>query len=422
MPKSKAKKVSSPNKELAELRAKVTAQEKIINNYEKMNQKTKKSKQKSGKTLIAWLSISLAAALLVAGNLFFWAGNTIVDTDRYVRTVGPLIEEPEVQAAVADYTATQLFNTVDVQAYVMSVLPPKAELLAPQLTSQLKTYTETSIKTLLANEKVQDYWYSSLERRHDAIINFAKNYQGDGTIEVSDIFNQLGQRLADTRLSFLADKQLPENVGSIQVATAGWLPVLSKVSNNIGTYQAVTTSLFVLLTAAGIYMAKKRRNMAIKVAVVYSLVMLFTLVSIRILGSMIVSKTNQAYQSAVSVSYATVTNQLVLQTRAILLLALLLGLIAWLSGSSKSASRLKKRVNMLLSGKLHQALFGNRENALTLWVGAHKRTVQWVSVVGIAIVMLIVQLSPKLVILYGLLILLLVLIAETLAAPAKKKA
>jgi len=420
MPKKQAKKASSPNKELAELKKKVVAQQKLINNYEKMNKKSQVKKRTGWKTLFAWLTISLAAALLVTGNLFFWAGNTIVDTDKYVATVGPLIEQPEVQSAVADYTTNQLFKTVDVQAYVTSILPPKAEVLAPQLTTQLKNYTETSLNKLLASEKVHDYWYSSLERRHDAIINFSKNYKGDGTIEVSDIFSELGQRLSDTKLSFLADKKLPENVGSIQVATAGWLPILGKVANNIGTYQAVVTALFILLTAAGVYLAKNRRRMVVKTSVVYSLVMLATLLSIRVLGSFVTSKADQAYQSAVSVSYATITNPLVLQTRAILLLTLLLGLIVWLSGSSKSASHIKQRVNMVLSGKLHQSLFGKKENAVTLWVGSHKRAVQWTSVIAVALIMLVVQLSPRLVIVYALLMLLLVLVAELLAAPSIK--
>ncbi|HSX53631.1 MAG TPA: hypothetical protein VLF90_04730 [Patescibacteria group bacterium] len=407
-------------KEVADLKAEIASLQKNIDS-QKAGTKTKTAKKKNyWRKIAAWFCVALATALLVVGNIFFWTGNTLVNTDRYVSAVGPLIQKPEIQTAIASYTTTQLFNNVDVQGYVQSILPPRADVLAPQLTSQLKTYTQTSIQSLLANPKVQSYWYSSLARRHEAIISFTKNYEGNGTIEVSDIYNQLSKRLVDTKLSFLANKQLPNNVGSIKVATAGWLPVVHKLAKNIGLYQTLATLLLVGLVAAAIALSTKKRKMVIRLGVFFALAMMATLIAIKIAGSIVVSKVDPTYQSAVQVAYNTVFSAFVTQTIAILLLGALVVIIAWLSGPYKSATAIKARTVALLSGRLHQTLFGQHDNAFTIWVGKFKRQLQWGSIALIALIMVLVKLSPKLVVIYGLVMLVLVLAIEFLAAPNNK--
>ncbi|HMH31244.1 MAG TPA: hypothetical protein VK534_02090 [Methylomirabilota bacterium] len=366
--------------------------------------------------LAVWTCAIIATAMLVAGNLLFWVGNTLVNTDRYVAAVGPLIQKPEIQTAIATYTTDQIFKTVNVEGIIKDNLPPRAVFLAPQLTTQAKTYTNKGIKGLLANQKVQDYWYKSLAKRHDALITFSKEYEGNGTIEVSDIYTQLSKQLSGTKLSFLAGKALPENVGSIKVATAGWLPIVHNVSKNIGLYQAITTLLFLGLSALAIVLSRRRRATAIALGIMFSLSMLVSLVAIKIAGGIAASEVALNYQTAVHVAYDTVLHSFVTQTTTILLLGLLLAAVAWLSGPYKSAEAVKSRIVTLLSGKLHKSLFGGHENGFTKWVAQYKRYLQWGSVLLISMVMLAVQLSPKLVAVYGLVILALALLIELLAA------
>jgi len=414
---AKSKSDSKKDKELRELRAKVAKQQRIIDSMSKV----KVPKKRTGwRKTLAVLTVSLASALLVTGNLLLWAGNTFVDTDKYVAAVGPLIEEPEIQSALASYSTQQLFNNTDVEAYVVSVLPTQAAVLAPQLTSQLKNYTESTIEKILASQKMEDYWYSSLTKRHNAFINFVKEYQGDETIQVSDIYNQITKQLTDTKLSFLANKQLPEKYGSIEVATVGWLPVLHKVASNIGIYQAITTALFLGLSLASIYLAANKRKMIIRLGIIYTIVMLLTLLSARIVRGIVVSEVSPEYQTAVQIAYSTVLNGLALQTIMISMLGLFTAFAAWISGPYKGAVVLKKRFNLLLSGKLHESIFSKKENAFTLWTGANKRKLQYISLASVSLVMLAVELSPRLVLVYAAVLILIIAAIETLAAPEKR--
>ncbi|MEK7599863.1 MAG: hypothetical protein AAB462_02420 [Patescibacteria group bacterium] len=412
-----AKDIKTLSKEIAALKSKV---DKLETKLTKSESK-KRSRKFPWRSIASWLCIAIAAALLFVGNLAFWAGNTLVDTDRYVAAVGPLIQEPEIQSAIAGYTTTQLFNRVDVQGYVQSALPPRAEFLAPQLSLQLKTQTENSVKKLLATQKVQDYWYSSLAKRHEAIIGFSKAYQGNGTIEISDLYSHLSKRLSDTRLSFLADRQLPDKVGTIQVATVGWLPVVHKVSNNIGLYQAMATFLLISFSVGAVLLSSKRRRTVITLGFFFAGITLATLLATKIAGGIVASQLQPIYQSAAQVAYSTVFASFVTQTVTLLLISALIVLVAWLSGPYRSAALFKTRVTDLLSGRLRKSIFGTKENTFTLLVSRYKRQLQWTSVLLISLVMLLVQLSPKLIIVYGFLMLVCVLVVELLAADNTSK-
>ncbi len=416
------KSTTALKQEIAELQAEVAILNEKLDKAARLSSPNRKMPRQrwNSRTIAAWLCLTAASALLIVGNIFFWAGNTVVDTNTYVATVGPLIQKPQIQAAIAEYTTTQIFNNTNVRAFVQQTLPPRASFLAPQLTSQLQNYTQSTIKTLLANKQVQQYWYSSLTRRHAALINFSKTYRGNGTIDVSDIYSQLSKRLETTKLAFLANKQLPSKVGSIQVTTVGWLPALHKLSNNIGLYQAFVTALFLVFCGLAGWLASNRRRMVIRMGIMFAVFMLLTLVSIRITRAILVARVQPAYQSAVQVAFDTVFSSLRSQTFTILLIGVLLSLIAWISGPYRSASFLKVRFSELFAGRLHQSIFGDQENRFTLWLGTYKRYSQWISVIIIAIIMLFIKLSPRLIIVFTILMLLCIIAIELFAAPSAR--
>lgn len=365
-------------------------------------------------TVIA--SLSIAGAVLVAGNLLFWAGNTLVDTNKFISTTSPLIKEPAIQQGVALYATNQLYQGVDIEQTIQDALPPKAEFLAPTLSGQVKQVTQTSLEKVLANEKFQDLWTTTVSTAHSKIINYAKNYEGNGTITLSDMYQNLSKELENTKLSFAANRTLPSNIGNITVINAGWLPTVHNIVVNIGLYQALTTLFFIALSGLAVWLSQNRRRTVITLGILYGALMALTLMSVRLFQNLLPNKVDSQYQPAVSAAVKTITNPLIIQTRTILLLGLLVVVIAWITAKYPAARAVRGRIQILLEGKLHKAVF-NKENAFTLWVGKNRRVLQWVSVSIIAAIMLIVQLSPGLVAIYALVILAAVLVIEFLSAP-----
>lgn len=373
-------------------------------------------KKNRWRSLTVVVLVIISAVLLLLSNIFFWAGNTVTKTDRYVETVTPLIQDAAIQTAVATYATQQIYSNIDVEPYIAEVLPPRAAFLAPTLSSQLESQTKSILNKVVASPKFEQVWINSQTKAHERFVKVAANYTGIGTIDLNDMYQYLSGELKSTPLSFLAGKQLPSSVGNIQVAQIKWLPAAHKLVTKIDTWRILAISLLVITTTAAVLVSRQRRRTTVIFGLMYAGIMFLTLVSIRVGREVAIGQVASEYQEATSHAYQIIAHQLVAQTFVIMLGGLLVAAIAWVSGPSRSAQAITSRVNTLLAGHAHKALFG-KENSVTLWLGAHKRVIQWVYVAILAAIMLFSRLTPLSLVLFAALMLMGVLIVELLAAP-----
>lgn len=371
-----------------------------------------------------WRSLAVAilviasAVLLLLGNIFFWAGNTITKTDRYIETVSPLVDDATIQTAIATYATEQIYNNVDVEPIIAEALPPRAVFLAPALTSQLENQTQSTLSKIVASQKFKEVWVETQTTAHQRFVKVAANYTGNGTITLNNMYQYLSGQLKDTSLSFLADKQLPSKVGDIQIAEVKWLPKAHTIVTNINTWRVLAIIALVITTAGAVLLSSRRRRTTIILGLTYAGIMFLTLVAIRVGREVSAGSVSGEYQEAVRHAYQIIVHQLGIQTIVIMLGGLLISLIAWISGPYQSALAITKRVERLLAGHAHQAIF-SKENSITLWLGAHKRALQWAYIVIIAAIMLFSRLTPLSLVLFAVIMLAGVLAVELFAAPSK---
>jgi hypothetical protein len=368
------------------------------------------------KKISASLLLALAVALIIAGNLLFWAGNTVVKTDRYEETVAPLIKDSEIQKAVAGYTTAQIFANVDVQQVITSVLPPRADFLAPTLTSQIHDKTQVTLQKVLANPDFQAKWNTIQVASHDRFISSVQKYGSDGTIDLNEVYSQLSTKLEGTKLGFLANKPLPKSVGSIKVASGEWLRILQNVINNIDLWRTLTLLFFVVCSAAAIYLSRRRRRTVMALGLLIAFGMFATLVSLRLSREIIANQVDPAYAEAVRHAAQIVFRPLMVQTASIMITGLIISAIAWLSGPYPAAKHLKTRFGQLLNGKTHSAIFSSGENSFTLWLANYKRLIEWIIVSGFGLAILFIRVTPAVIVSSIMAIILLVALTEILAA------
>ena len=75
-----------------------------------------------GRSIAALVCVVLAALLTTPAALAYWGQRTLNDTQRYVATVGPLVDSPEVQDAIATKVTDAIEARVDVEAILNDVL------------------------------------------------------------------------------------------------------------------------------------------------------------------------------------------------------------------------------------------------------------------------------------------------------------
>jgi hypothetical protein len=166
-----------------------------------------------------------AVVLLLIGLVLFaiaiptvWINRTIMNTDQWVATVGPLSSDPAIQNAVADKVSTALFAKVDVEAEIRSLLPSEVppalvNFLAPQAAAQIQTYADKLISEVVQSDQFSKVWTETMRATQQAFVA-AINGGGpggkitttDGVITLyTDQFVTAAQaRLAETKVSGLS--------------------------------------------------------------------------------------------------------------------------------------------------------------------------------------------------------------------------
>lgn len=384
----------------------------------KTNQKNKS--RFSWKLLGIILATGLAGAMLVVGNLIFWTGRTITDNQRYVEATQPLIQNQAIQEAIANKATTAIFDNVNIEQLAQDALPPRAQFLAPSIATQVKSFTNAEAKKIVASSQFQDIWQTVNARSHERLLNVVKNYQGDGTFDINDLYARLSERLQDSKLSFLANKTLPSNVGSITIISTPNLPKAHWIVVNLWWIRLLSIGLFVLLTVAAVWLAKNRRKTVARIGLLYAVLMLVTLLALRITKTIMVGKIAPDYQAAAIAAWDIILKSLLQQTAALLLAFIGVSFIAWVTGGGKQAKNLRERTTDLLNGRLHQALFKNKENKLTIWIGAYKRVIGIIFLTGAALSLLIIRLKPINIAVVAGVLLVLMLLLEALSATKNK--
>lgn len=359
------------------------------------------------RTALSALFVSVAVVLLSIGNILFWFGNTIVKPERFAEATQPLIEDAEVRDSTALYLTNKLFENIDVQKVTTDALPPRADFLAPALTDQLRTFTNTALDRAFAKPAVQEAWNTTLANQHERLVSFAESYEGSGTVTLNQVFTRAASNLADTRLSFLADKQLPASVGAFTVVESEWLPLFHTLVTSIDTWRFISLLLLAVSLAIALWISADRRKVMYAFSLAAGSMMLATLIAVRIVTGMAADRVDDQYAGGAQRATEILLQPLRIQTIALLVALLIIAATAWMYSTSPRAVRLKRGVSHLFAGNVHERLF-SKERVYTRWIAVHKRTLQWLVVTIISLLLLLVPLT--LMSLLGYLVLMIVLL------------
>ncbi len=392
-----------------------------INELKSEVQESTLRKNSAWRIFVVILCAGLATVLLVVGSLLFWTGRTLVDTNKYMGVVGPLIDQPAVREAVATRATQALFENIPVEQIAQESLPPKAAFLAAPLAQQLQSFTQKEVTNILASEQFKQFWVTANREAQSRFINFLKAYEGDGTINLTDVYTRISDQLQGTSLSFLAGKQLPAKVGDIQVLQADWLPTAHNLVKNLDLYRFITITAFLVLSALTVLAVRNRRRAIIRLGLLYAGALFVTLISLRLARQIAFEQVAASYQVAAGEIWTVVTESLRVQLIGMIAIFILIAVIAWVSGPSKGAQKLKHYTDSLLAGKLHENLFGTKASGVVTWVNQYRRTLQWGIVAVTGVILLLVETTASRVFWSAVLMLILVLLVEVVAGPAKKR-
>lgn len=363
----------------------------------------------AGRSIAAGVCLVLAVLLTLPGALAYWGQRTLTDTQRYIATVGPLVDSPEVQAAIATTVTDAITQQVDVEALIEDVFSgviddrPRLEKLAGPLAGAVNGLVDRQVSEFVASQTFADLWVTVNTRAQQRLVSLleggetgAVSLQGEQVVlDVSDVIDEVQARLVARGLTFVENVPIPDVDKQIVLMEA---PRLKQARTIYAFASPIATWLIVvvaLLYLAAFVVARRRPRMAVAIGAALAgnaLILGFALSVGRQL--FINDLAGTTFGPASAVFYDTLLAYLEQGVRVVAWLGLILVVAGWFSGRNSTGTAVRSTVSATLENA-GSTLSDGPAHGVGRWVAANATWLRVVAgVVGVVLLIWGNQATP----------------------------
>lgn len=336
--------------------------------------------------ILVWALVVLATILALVSILTTWVNRQMLDNTAWNKATSQVIQDPQVQTALGDYTVNQIYDNINVTKALQSKLPPALKPLAPQLSGALQGPAARGVSLLLQRPRVQSAFIQASSVAHEKLVNVLEDKTGHGistgngvvTLNVHELILEVGAQLG---LSSDVLAKLPNKVGTITLMKSDQL---SAAQTGVKAIHVLSIWLLIgvlVLYGFAIYIARGARRATLRNAG-FGLVLvgLITLVIRRLLGNYLTDAlSSPGYQPATHRLYLIGTSILGQIGQAAVLYGAVAVLGAILAGPTAPAVWLRRKLAPTLND--HQGIVWGAVGFLyvlvVLWGGTHALREWW---------------------------------------------
>ena len=394
----------------------------------------KPAQKRSGvRSIAAVLIFVIAAALTPLAMLGNWGHATVVNSEQFLATVGPLAESPQVQAAVSEAVSAAIVKQVDTTAIVGDFLGGllnndqlSASLSAPIAAGVNKLIGEI-VQGFIASDAFQKVWVTLAGATQKSVVAILQGgnegpvqMQGDQVVlDISDLLTAVQSQLVAQGVS-LADKvTVPASDRQIVLFEAPVVAQLQFVYSLTSPILQWFPLLMAILFGLAIILARRRPRMVLAVGIALVVTGGLTTWALGAGKTFFVDQlAGTVFGGASGIFWDTLLNYLMTGLQGLMIFGVVVAIAGWFAGSSRPARNVRSHVVAGLT-EIGSSL---PENGLSTFLAARADTVRWVVtavtvfILVVGSVMSLTHMIWVLLLAGGLFTLLQVLIAKTEAA------
>ena len=309
-------------------------------------------KRWGARSIASLLIFLLTTVLLIPAMVGHWGQRTVVDSDRYIATVGPLIDSPEVQQALATAVTAQVVAKVDTENQVSSLLGslfPDAgftDQLSAPIAAGINGLIGELVAKFVASEQFATVWIELntaaqkgvvlvLEGRDGGVVQL----KGDNLVlDTSMALTAIQQKLVDSGITAAANITIPDSDREIVLANAPQLAQIRTVYQLSSPILQWGPLVIAIMFGAAILLARRRARTSVATGVVLAASAVFLLLG---LGGGETAFRNQLsgtpWGPAAEVFWSTLLDYLIMGVQALLVLGLVIIIAGWLGGRTALA-------------------------------------------------------------------------------------
>ncbi|MCK0113914.1 hypothetical protein MWU75_17350 [Ornithinimicrobium sp. F0845] len=378
--------------------------------------------------VVVVICVVLAGLLTVPAAVAYWGQRTLNDTARYVDTVSPLVDSPEVQEVIATQVTTAIEQRVDVEAILDDVFSgvitdrPRLQRLTGVLAGSINAQIERVTREFIASPTFAEIWDRAHTRAQQGLQRALRgndsglvSLQGDEVVlDLDELIDQVSQRLVDRGIPVVSRVQAPETDRQIVLLEAPALRDLRTIyafANPVATWLLPVVGLLYL---AAFVAARRRPRMAVTIGVLIAANALLLALALSVGRQLFVNHlTGTAFGPASRVFYDTLLSYLLRGQQVLLAAGLILIIAGWFAGATSVGASVRGAVVSGLEGtgaRIAESAGDGRVGAAGRWVAANIRWLRPV-VVAVGVVVLLWGNNPTLPRLWWVLALTLILLA-----------
>jgi uncharacterized BrkB/YihY/UPF0761 family membrane protein len=180
---------------------------------EKTGKRRRTRKPHRGRRIAAMVLVILAAIVSVIMMVSLWAHDFLLNTDTFVATVTPVLEDPQVTQRMGQIVAEKTIELTDAEARLEEVLPPRLTFIAAPIVGQVEQQLAKTTTRLLRSERGQAAWENILRFTHKSVIalltdqsKFLKIYDDEIRLDLLPLVVAAINRLEDILPDVIASR------------------------------------------------------------------------------------------------------------------------------------------------------------------------------------------------------------------------
>jgi len=356
--------------------------------------------------ITAWVLVVLVSLLIPISVISVWAIRTVTNTDQYVETMAPLARNQVIDEHLATKATDALFSTHIVQNKVTAALPAKAKPIVTPIVNQVHGYVEGLALKFFESPQFGKLWDGLNRHTHDAVVDvltgkespLTKKLEKGGGIVVNvtpalnniiDKANAKGITLFNPAKAILTQG----NKLGVTVVSKSQVSQFTGLFNLIVKLKWVIPVVALLLAAAGIGLAVRRRKTLLRMAIGVALVTMVLLAGLSLGRITFINQAGHTFNREVAAAvWDTMLRFLKTDLRWMLLVSVLVAFGAWLAGPARYAVWIRSTVakgarwvaaqwHALTSGAGRAAAGSDRVRRTGGWITEHLNGLRIVGVV-----------------------------------------
>lgn len=320
------------------------------------------------KRLVVGILIALAGLLAFVGSFAVWVNRQVLNEESWADTSTRVLASSKVDEALGGYLTNQLFQSVDVEGEVKTLLPSAIKGLAGPASAGIRALADRAVPQILETSQVREIWRQTNKVAVKELIGILEGgnkvlstKEGVVSLDLHQLITDLAERLglkaqlesvrekANTPSGEVARSSAESKLGvKIPISESGRLVILR--AKQLKTAQDITKAikglavilpvLAVLLLALSVWLAAGWRRRALRTAgwALFA-VGVALLIARTIAGNIVVNElvVNPSNRPAAHEAWSIGTGMLRDIGVAVLIYGLLIVLSAWLAGPTRPA-------------------------------------------------------------------------------------